>query len=229
MPRPAGFDRLQQAQMPLRDALRGVSRIAEATESALEPAARLLPDPIRAPFHHALKSMGKVGNQLTKTSVSSQQIKRASCFLTGADRSETALMDCVVSFAHGWDSLTREGPCREEAISETLLSELFARQPMQPEPVGAEQAAQILVAIDRSGAIARMPSLAPAFDATAHALVLLAIVTWLLTDRAETREGEESLLALAYALVRATCKEPHETLQDKTRLKTVLTDWADHL
>lgn len=229
MPRSAGFDRFQQAQMPLRDALRGVSRIAEATESALEPAARLLPDPIRAPFHNALKSMGRVGSRLTDTTVNGAQIERAGLFLTGEDRSGTALMDCVMSFAHGWDALTHEGACHDDTISETLLADLLARQPKQPDPLGPRQAAQILVAISRSGVIARMPSLGPVSDPNDRALVLVAVGVWLLTSRADTREGEDELLALAYGLVRAMNKDAREALNDPARLGAVLTDWAAHL
>lgn len=228
MPRLAGFDRFQHARMPLRDALRGVSRLAEATESALEPAARLLPDPIRAPFHNALKSMGRVGSRLTDTTVNGAQIERARLFLTGADRTEAALMDCVRSLAHGWDALTREGPCHDDTISETLLADLLARQPKNTVP-GPEQAAQLLVAINRSGAIARMPSLGPVSDPNDRALVLVAVGVWLLTSRADTPEGEGELLALAYGLVRAMNKDAREALNDPARLGAVLTDWAAHL
>lgn len=229
MTKSAGSDRLQQVQMPLRDALRGVSRFAEATEAALEPAARLLPGPLRAPFHSALKSMEKVGNRLTDPPVTSDQIAQAAAFLTGETRSDGARMDCVMSLAHGWDTLTRSGTCRDDAISETLLSDLLARLPKDPQPVGALQAARVLIAIHGSGAIARLPGIAPAPNAQDRAMTLMALGVWLLTRRADTPKAEDDLIVLSNALVRAMGDTAQTTFQDPAPLATALTDWANHL
>ena len=48
---PKKFTLLYDMNMPIRDALRGVVSLADATEDMLEPASKLLPEPLRSRFH----------------------------------------------------------------------------------------------------------------------------------------------------------------------------------
>ena len=54
------FSLLPDLNMPIRDALRGVASLADATEDMLEPAAKLLPEPLRSRFQQRVpQSVGQ--------------------------------------------------------------------------------------------------------------------------------------------------------------------------
>ena len=71
------FSFLPGMQMPLRDALRGVTSLADATEDMLEPATRLMPEPLRARFRHALESLEAAGKRLLDAPIDTNQIHTA--------------------------------------------------------------------------------------------------------------------------------------------------------
>ena len=58
---------------------------------------------------------------------------------------------------------------------------------------------------------------------------LLAILVWLLADRAESLEGEVQLLDMAVALVRAYSPEIPATKNDVAPIATLLRSLSDHL
>ena len=64
--------------MPLRDALRGVATLVDATEDVLEPAAQLLPEPLRSRFKHSLDALEAAWKRLISAPTDAQQIQKAS-------------------------------------------------------------------------------------------------------------------------------------------------------
>ncbi|MEL7184094.1 MAG: hypothetical protein AAFY65_13500 [Pseudomonadota bacterium] len=75
------FPPLGAFSRPLRDAMRGVNRWADAAEHAFEPAAALLPGPLRSSAKSTLQAFEDAGATLLESSLAAKDILRASLVL----------------------------------------------------------------------------------------------------------------------------------------------------
>lgn len=225
-------DFLADLQRPLRDALRGMATLADSTEDMLEPAARLLPEPLRSRVTDALASLEQAGKRLLHAPLDTDRIAAAARFLTGDETGAEAAGRCASVMVYAWEHLDEAGFAHRHLISETIVAERLACTAAAARGAGAEVAAALLADLRISSAIGRMPGLARGITATEEAevdLALLAIAVWLLSARAETLAQEEKLLHLAMGLVRALQGEAREAFADQRRLAAFLAATSAHL
>ncbi|MEQ8923968.1 MAG: hypothetical protein RLP08_18070 [Marinovum algicola] len=200
------FKFLPDLQMPLRDALRGVANLSEATEEALEPALRLLPEPLRSGFHDALKSVEGAGKRLLNAPVDLADLTRAQRVLTGGTHDAEAARACAWVICHAWEHLQGTGLGHRHLISETILATQLQTPQSAPGAPAAWNAARVIGQIRASSAIGRIPGFVGTVTEPEKQdtdLALIAIAVWLLSDRAERMDQEEGLLDLSAALIRA--------------------------
>ncbi len=218
--------------MPLRDALRGVATLADATEDMLEPAAQLLPEPLRSRFRHALASLERAGKRLTHAPIEIDQIDTAAGFLQSDTTGAPGAGTCASVLAYAWKHLHEAGSGHRHMISETILAERLHRARQKSGAEGVEFAAAALAGVRGSSAIGLMPGLARSTSREERAeidLDLLTIGVWLLAARAETKAHEEKLLDLSKALVRALHQDAQVAFQDAPSLVRFLVDTSAHL
>ena len=230
--KPPTFSFLPDLQMPLRDALRGVATLADATEDMLEPAARLLPEPLRSRFKHALESLEAAGKRLIHAPIDTSQIEAASRFLTASGADKNAIESCAIVLVFAWEHLNEASVDQRHLISETIVADRLSRTREASSATGAAFAAAILADLRTSCAIGRMPGLArriKAGEASRVNLALLSIAVWLLSGRAETLAEEEKLLDLSMALVRALQQSAQDAFADSAKLSRFLESASAHL
>jgi hypothetical protein len=230
--KPPTLSFLQDLQMPLRDALRGVATLADATEDALEPAAQLFPEPLRSRFRHALEALEQAGKGLTHSPIATEQIETASRFLTGEEADMVAGKTCARVLVYGWEHLHEGSANHRHMISETIVADRMRRARSASSVTGFDFAAAVLAAVEGSSAISLMPGLtrsSSAEEKTETDLALLTIGVWLLTRRAESIAGEEKLLDLSMALVRALQTDAETDFADARQLSRFLADTSAHL
>ena len=232
MARPTPQSFFHDLRMPLRDALRGVATLADATEEMLEPTAQLLPSGLRARFREALGSIEQVGKRLIYFPIEMDTIATASRFLLASESGTSAADKCATVFAHAWEHLNEARVTHRYMISETILAERMRRTRSASSGTGFVFAATVLIDARRSSAIGLLPRLARSFTAEEQAeidLTLLTIGVWLLSNRAETMANEEKLLELAMALVHALQAEAATVFSDVNSLPRFLADVSAHL
>lgn len=218
--------------MPLRDALRGVATLAGASEDMLEPAARLLPEPLRSRFRQALKSLEAAGKRLIYAPVDMPQIDLAARFLSASETGKPALEACAAVIVYAWEHLNEAGGSHRFMISETLVADRLTRAAGTSQASGVAFGADMLAALRQSSAIGLMPGLTRSIattDETEVDLALLAIAVWLLSNRPDTVEAEEKLLDLSVALVRALQYETRTNFSDRGALERFLSETSSHL
>ena len=144
--------------MPLRDVLRGVTSVADVTEEVLEPAAALLPGPVRATFRSALASVEGAGARVVTPVIDHNDIDMASAFLQGSDISRTALETFVSVLAFVWErSLSKDAGHPTILFSETIVAaSLVVTGPGKAVSAHA-RAAAVLMALRRTNAVSRLP------------------------------------------------------------------------
>ena len=226
------FSFLPGMQMPLRDALRGVTSLADATEDMLEPATRLMPEPLRARFRHALESLEAAGKRLLDAPIDTNQINTAARFLTASGTDKNASAACASVFVFAWEHLHTAGVDHRHLISETIIAKRLSRTCETSSATGVDFAAAILADLRTSSAIGRMPGLARGIKAGEEStvdLLLGAIAVWLLSGRAATLAEEEKLLDLSLALVRALQHDAQDAFANNTALARFLAGAAAHL
>lgn len=230
--KPPSHGFLPDLQMPLRDALRGVATLADATEDMLEPAARLLPEPLRSRFHHALTSLEQAGRRLIHAPIDTKQIETASHFLIATETDAGASGSCATVLVYAWEHLNEASVDHRHMISETIVADRLARTRGTMGITGVDFAAAVLMDLRRSSAIGRMPGLArgtAAEDQPEVDLALLSIAVWLLSGRATSLAEEERLLDLSMALVRALENEARQAFADNAGLASFLAATSAHL
>ncbi len=222
---------LPDLQKPLRDAIRGVATIADATEEMLEPAANLLPEPVRNRFRDALSAVEQAGQRLMAAPIDPDHVRQASDFVLGTDNAPAAREACASVICFAWEHLQTEAPDHRYLISETLLAAQLAQMPeVAPQP-GAKAAA-LLASIRTSSVIGRMPGVSSGLsgsDRDAADLTLSAIFVWLLTARDGDIGEEEKLLDLASALISAIGADVLSVMDDPDELAALLVNAARHL
>jgi len=224
------FPFLPDLETPMRDALRGVANFAEATEDALEPAAQLLPEPLRAGFQTAIRSIETTGRHLIDRALRHDQIMTAADFAIGRLRDPGSARDfsSVVCFA--WEHLQHAAAGPRFLISETILTSKSV-QPSETD-VGTAHAAVLVAVIRKSSAIGRMPGISDgigAEDRNRIDLALMAIMVWLIATRTPTLDEELPLLELAMALMTAIKDDIATAIDDPQKLADMLTATSAHL
>lgn len=230
MKRTPPFPFLPDLETPLRDAMRGIANFAEATEDALEPAANLLPEPLRAGFQKAIRSIEATGRHLIDRELKQNQIVSARDFAIGQAQDSGSAKDFskVVGFA--WEHLQHATDGPRFMISETILARKSAQH--FEKGVGSAHIAGLVEAIRKSSAIGRMPGIADGIGAEDRSqidMMLLAIMVWLLATRADGLEEELTLLELAMALVTAIKGDMVAAMDDQAKLADILAATSAHL
>ena len=219
-------------RMPLRDALRGVVALADATEEMLEPVAQILPEPLRTRFRHTLKSIDKVGKRLIDFPITTQKLESASRFLVAQETDTAAAEACATVFAYAWEHLDGSSATHRHMISETIVLDCMVRLRDKTDLVGTDFAATLITDLRGSTAFGLLPGLTLRMSAEDEAkidLALLAIAVWLLTERAGILSEEEKLLDLSTALIRAMHAESQKAFSDVTHLAHFLAATSAHL
>lgn len=230
MKSPPPFPFLPDLETPMRDAMRGVANFAEVTEEALEPAAQLLPEPLRAGFEMAIRSIESTGRQLIDRGLRQDQIISASDFAIGGARDAGSGRDfsSVVCFA--WEHLQHATDGPRFLISETILASKSAQQ--SEKGAGTAHTAGLVAVIRKSSAIGRMPGISEGIgseDRNQIDLALMAIMVWLIATRTETLEEEVTLLELAMALMTAIKDDIAVAMDDPAKLADILAASSAHL
>lgn len=218
--------------MPLRDALRGASTLADATEEMLEPVAQLFPEPLRSRFKHALDSLEAAGKRLISAPTDTQQIQEAFRFFSGSESTLDAMEACASVLVHAWEHLNDANADHRLLISETIVAGQLSTVRHQKSILVPNFGAEVLLALRKSSAIGRMPGLARGItgnDKQDIDLSLLAIAVWLLSSRSKTLAEEEKLLDLSQALVNALNVDVTELFSDSAKLARFLTETSAHL
>lgn len=213
-------------QMPLRDALRGVASVADAAHGRLEPAAALLPEPVRQGFREGLDAARSAGRRLMAAPIDEEDVERAAAMLAGRARAPDAFANVV---AYAWQHLRGEAP--GPLVSETLIAGRFSVRRLRgatPEARAAQFATEFRV----SSVIVRRPGLTAAEQAADQAALdhgFTAIAVWLLAARGATMAEEETLLTLSSALVHAARTDMPADYEDEAAFARHLRILADHL
>lgn len=232
MSQPPPFSFLPDLKMPLRDALRGVASLVDATEEALEPAANLLPHSIRTRFRSALKSIEGAGRRLMTAPVDLEHIQMASDFVGGKATDKAALENCATVIGYAWEHLQSSGHSHRPLISETVLASRLFRSLSASGRSAADCAAFLIVDIRKSSAIGPMPGVIGSAGAEKRReidLGLVSIMVWLLSARADNMTEEEKLLDLALALVSAIQVDALGAIEEPEKLAQVLESASTHL
>lgn len=194
----------QALQMPLRDLLRGLSSFAEATEEALEPAAALLPQPMRDTFGAALRRIEGESHRLVRPAVSHSDIAVAAAYLSGQSTDLAQAETCARVLALAWDQMQGGKELAQTMVSETIAATRLAATRSVGDPCAV--AAAIFLDLRRSHVAGHFPGLpVPASEAEQAAidLKLIAFFIWLLAERGADLDSELQLLDMAMALTQA--------------------------
>jgi hypothetical protein len=230
MHRTPPFPFLSDLKMPIRDAMRGVANFAEATEEALEPASMLLPEPLRAGFQKAIKSIETTGKRFIDRPVNIDQIRAAAYFATGTNRDNAAAKDFAKVVCFAWMHLQNASKAPRFMISETIVTSKVAQ--IFPHETGAVLAAGLVETIRKSSAIGRLPGFADGVRADERTDIDMALVTimiWLLSARAASVTEEFMLLDLAVVLVSANRCDIVAVMDDPAKVVDILHNISAHL
>jgi len=231
MHQPSLTDFFSGFQKPIRDALRGVVTIADTTEDLLEPAAQLLPEPIRNRFRDALSACENAGKRLVYAPINPGHIQQASEFVQGLANDRESLESCAAVICHAWEHLQKTGAEHRFLISETLLAGKLTRLPENTSSPGTTAAA-LLGMLRNSNVIGLMPGVTSGIagdERNAIDLALTAIVVWLLSDRDGEIAGEEKLLDLSSALITAVSEDVLGVIDQPDELAALLLHVSAHL
>lgn len=217
-------------QHPLRDIMRGVGMFAEMTEETLEPAANLLPGPVRQTFRGVLTSLEQVGARAVTPTLDVRTIALASHFVSGAEHGESEAFVQALAFAWQKASSLRED--RHFLFSEVIAARALNALQVAPDTPPELRGALIFNALVKAHPMGRMPGVEPSLSAADEIevdLFLFAALVWLFTERADTLGGEEQLLDLALALTMAKKEAVAKSFDDLDHLARALRDLADHV
>jgi hypothetical protein len=198
----------------------------------LEPASKLLPEPLRSRFHSAMQAFEQAGKRLLHAPIDMERISDAAQFAQGTtlDKSGVNTAASVIVFA--WEHLNQSRVDHRHLISETIVADRLSR--LQPDggTTGFAFAASLFLDLRQSSAIGVMPGLTRGItedEETEVDLALMAIAVWLSSKRADTLEEEEKLLDLSMALVRALQSEAATAFQSQEALAQFLDETSSHL
>lgn len=217
-------------KQPLRDIMRGVGLFAEMTEDTLEPAANLLPDPVRRTFHGVLTSLEAVGSRAVASPLDLNAIASAAQFMKSEVTDGTTNLVKVLAFA--WKKTAVIRTAKHLLFSEVVAAHALSTLQLAPDLSSGVRSAMIFNALASAHPIGRMPGVDPSLsaeDETQVGLFLFAVLVWLSTERAGTLDEEEQLLDLALALTMAKKETVAQSFDDIERLGRALCELADHV
>lgn len=128
---PKKFTLLHDMNMPIRDALRGVVNLADATEDMLEPASKLLPEPLRSRFHSAMQAFEQAGKRLLHAPIDMERISDAAQFARGIALDKTGVSAAASVIVFAWEHLNQSRVDHRHLISETIVADRLSR--LQPD------------------------------------------------------------------------------------------------
>ncbi len=217
-------------KQPLRDIMRGVGLFAEMTEDTLEPAASLLPSPVRKTFHGVLTSLEAVGARAVAPPLDVHTIASAAHFVRLPTLDGAASLVQVIAFA--WQKASALRTERHFLFSEVVAARALNALQIAPDLPAEMRSAMIFKTLTKAQPMGRMPgvdSSLSAEDETEVSLFIFAALVWLLSERARTLEEEGQLLDLALALTMAKKDLVAESFDDLESVGHALCDMADHL
>ena len=219
-------------EMSLRDAFRGVACFVEATEDALEPAASLVPSPLRRRVKDALRSIEGHSKRLSVAPISIHDIAAAAVFVHGSAPEPASPQSFAAIFGFAWDHLSQDNNRPRNMVSELLLSSALSGLNLRKDQSDYQRGAELCLHLRNSRAIGAVPGLIGDFAHKGRAndeAALVAIFVWLLCDRALDIPGEERLLDLADALVMAMLDQSGSLADEPDRLAIMLETASQHI
>jgi hypothetical protein len=203
---------------------------AEMTEDTLEPAANLLPGPVRRTFHGVLTSLEAVGSRAVAPPLDVQTIASASQFVKADSAGDAASLVQVLAFA--WQKASALRTERHFLFSEVVAARALGALQMAPDLSPDVRSAMIFKALVKAHPMGRMPGVDPSLNAedeTQVSLFIFATMVWLCTERARNLGEEEQLLDLALALTMAKKETVVRSFDDLEQVGHALQDMADHV
>lgn len=219
-------------EMSLRDAFRGVASFVEATEDALEPAASLVPHPLRSRVKDTLRRIEGHSKRLAVAPISTDDISNAAAFIAGADDNSVPPEDFSAIFGFAWDHLAQVNEQRRGIVSEMLLTRGLSGFRFSDGLTPCERAAELCLHLRASRAIGMVPGLIDDFDdqdRISNDAAMSAVFVWLLCERAADIAGEERLLDLAEALVLAMLDKSDSVFEARDQLTAMLETASRHI
>ena len=219
-------------EMSLRDAFRGVASFVEATEDALEPAASLVPPPLRSRVKDTLRRIEGHSKRLAVAPISTDDISNAAAFIAGADENSVPPEDFSAIFGFAWDHLAQINEQRRGIVSEMLLTRGLSGFRFSRGLTPCERAAELCLHLRASRAIGMVPGLIDDFDdqdRISNDAAMSAVFVWLLCERTADIAGEERLLDLAEALVLAMLDQSDLTFEARDQLSAMLETASRHI
>lgn len=217
-------------KQPLRDIMRGVGLFAEMTEDTLEPAANLLPSPVRKTFHGVLTSLEAVGARAVAPPLEAPTIASAALFVHTSSSDGAASLVQVLAFA--WQKASALRTERHFLFSEVVAARALNALQIAPDLPAEMRSAMIFKTLAKAQPMGRMPgveSSLSAEDQTEVSLFIFAALVWLLSERARSLGEEEQLLDLSLALCMAKKDAIAKSFDDLEHVGRALQDMADHL
>ena len=219
-------------EMSLRDAFRGVASFVDATEGALEPAAGLVPSPLRRRVKDTLRKIEGHSRQLSVAPISTDDVAAAAAFVNGCDSGSDPPQSFVAIFVFAWDHLSRGNERRRSMVSEVLLTVSLSGLHLSSGLSPFQRGAELCVYLRNSNTIGALPGLIGDFSHDRRAneeAALVAIFVWLLCDREDDISGEERLLDLADALVTAMLDKSGLSTDEPERIAAILETASRHV
>ena len=201
------FTLLHDMNMPIRDALRGVVSLADATEDMLEPASKLLPEPLRSRFHSAMQAFEQAGKRLLQAPIDMERISDAAQFARGTTLDQSAVNTTASVIVFAWEHLNQSRVDHRHLISETIVADRLSRLRPDGGTTGFTFAASLFLDLRQSSAIGVMPGLTRGITADEDAevdLALMAIAVWLSSTRADKGHGQVQKLFFFLKAVRSS-------------------------
>ncbi|MFK7891865.1 MAG: hypothetical protein AB8B63_13700 [Granulosicoccus sp.] len=232
MPQAPIFNFLPDPRVPLRDALRGMTGLSRVAHEVLNPATSGLPEPFRSKVGDALNSFTEKGERLVSTPVTEQQIAKAAQFVTGVDQNRDAAESCARVICYCWQHIHDTALSHKRLISETLLISLLQKQKRANCDNNAQFGAQLIREIRNFTAVGLIPGLVGNFSSEGKNevdLALIAILSWLMSERADSMAEEEKLLDLSLALVFAVRADALSAIEQDQHLAELLENVSGHL
>ena len=219
-------------EMSLRDAFRGVASFVDATEGALEPAAVLVPSPIRRRVKDTLRKIEGHSRRLSVAPISTDDVAAAASFVHGCVSESAPPKSFVAIFVFAWDHLSQGNERRCSMVSEVLLTVALSGLNLSNDLSPFQRSAELCVYLRNSNAIGAVPGLIGDFSQDRRAsdeATLVAIFVWLLCDRTDDISGEERLLDLADALVIAMSDQSGLSTDEPDQLAAILETASRHV
>jgi len=215
--------------MPLRDMMRGMGTLADATEQQIEPALTLLPGPVRALLDRARRAAGDLGARTLSPPPEPEDIARAAAWLRGTETGRDGAAALVRALAWGWRAGMAEHPF---LFSETVAVAALAAMGDAGRARGGMRAAHILARLVEAHVVGHVPGAPITLSRTARETALrvfAAVFVWLLTERAGDVQEEAALMEMALALVDAAAAELEAAAGDPDATGAVLERLAGQL